>query len=181
MLTKSPNRPTGGATAPRYDEADKKGFQFEFLKTSTYWSTLESMKLLLIHVLVPYFENVKRELGLPANQKCLWQINVWTVHRSKEFRDWVKETFPWIIVHNVPANCTRVFQACDVGIQRVLKHSLKQSYHKDIVSDMSGQMDRGEELVIEKKLGVLRDRAVAWLVRAHDDVNRIDIVKKVSS
>ncbi len=28
-----------------------------------------------------------------------------------------------------------MFQPCDVGMQRILKHSLKRSYHKDIVQE----------------------------------------------
>ena len=37
------------------------------------------------------------------------------------------KTYPWIQIHYIPANCTGLFQACDVGIQRVLKLAIKHS------------------------------------------------------
>ena len=92
----------------------------------------------------------------------------------------MKETFPYIIILYVPANCTGIFQPCDVGIQQILKHSLKHSYHRDIVHDVTNQLEKGAEVTIEKRIGTLRNRSVAWLVQAYEDVNKVELVKKVS-
>ena len=38
------------------------------------------------HILVPHFNKHKEALGRP-DQLCLWLIDVWSVHRSIEFRE----------------------------------------------------------------------------------------------
>jgi DDE superfamily endonuclease len=87
---------------------------------------------------------------------------------------------PNIIMHYVPAGCTGVFQPCDVGIQRVFKHSLKRSYHQDVVTEILDQIDSGNEtIIVEKKLGVLRDRSVGWLWDAYETLKNEQTVKKV--
>jgi hypothetical protein len=85
-------------------------------------------------ILVPYLSEQKAKLGLPKSQKSIWQIDVWSVHQSKEFQNGMKTRYPNIIVDFVPGGCTGVWQACDVGIQRIFKHSLKRSYHEDVVA-----------------------------------------------
>jgi hypothetical protein len=137
---------------------------------------------LVDNIIAPYFDKKKRELGLPLTQKSIWQIDVWSVHRSKEFRTWMKNTHPTIILHYVPGGCTGLFQPCDVGIQRIFKHSLKRSYHTDIVEEITRQLDRGERnVVVDKRLGILRDRSVVWLWDAFCTINKPAIVKKVSN
>ena len=37
------------------------------------------------------------------------------------------------------------------------------------------------EVVFQKKLGVVRDRSVGWLVHAYDAINKCELVKKVWS
>jgi hypothetical protein len=82
-----------------------------------YWSNQKTMQLFVDHILAPYFEETKVKLGCPAHQKSLWTIDVWSVHRSNEFLDWMSAKHPTIIVDFVPGGCTGVAQPCDVGIQ----------------------------------------------------------------
>lgn len=91
-------------------------FQFEYSKTDNHWSTIGTMKSYVTGILVPYFKSHQKQLKLP-NQICVWQIDCWSVHRSLEFLTWMTVTYPWIHIHFVPANCTGLFQPCDVGIQ----------------------------------------------------------------
>lgn len=113
------------ANAPGYKKATEElKFHFEYSKTDNHWSTLGTMKSYVADILVPYFESHLQQLGLP-NQVCIWQIGCWSVHRSLEFWSWMATNYPWIHIHFVPANCTGLFQPCDVGIQRVLKLATK--------------------------------------------------------
>ena len=99
--------------APYYSEAtDVLKFRFES-GGSNHWSTLSTMQKYVQHILLPYFESYKRD----PNQLCIWKIDCWSVHWSEEFRDWMYVTYPWIRIHYIPANCTGLFQPCDVGIQ----------------------------------------------------------------
>ncbi|KIK73085.1 hypothetical protein PAXRUDRAFT_179301 [Paxillus rubicundulus Ve08.2h10] len=114
------------------------------------------MKSLVNNIIAPYFDTEKDTLGLPPSQKAIWQIEVWSVHRSQQFRTWMKEFHPTIVLQFVPGGCTGILQPCDVGIQRVFKHLLKCSYHADIVTMMTTQIEHGvENLVFNKCHGFL--------------------------
>jgi hypothetical protein len=112
-------------SAKDYGAADAAGFHFGFLKSKTYWSTQEMMRLLVDNIIKPYLSKQKAKLGLPESQKSMWQIDIWSVRCSQEFRNWMWATHPNILVDFVPGRCMPVWQACDTGIQCVFKHSLK--------------------------------------------------------
>ncbi|RDX54269.1 hypothetical protein OH76DRAFT_1330810, partial [Lentinus brumalis] len=92
--------------SPGYSDAIALGFLFEVSNTKTYWSTLATMKSYVRRILVPYFARQKERYPDRPDQKCIWQIDVWSVHRSDEFRTWMKITYIWIIVIFVPGGCT---------------------------------------------------------------------------
>ena len=169
------------SSAPNYIRATEElKFRFESSGNDTYWSTVKTMQSYVTNILVPYFESHCQRLGLP-NQLCIWQIDAWSVHRSLEFRTWMWKHYPWIQIHYIPANCTSLFQPCDVGIQWVLKLAIRWTALKDIVDDTMEQLQSGaepNEVVFEKKLGVVRDRSVGWLVHAYDAINKRELVEK---
>lgn len=139
------------------------------------------MQSLVNDIIAPYFMKKKAGLGLPLTQRSLWQIDVWLVHHSQEFQTWMKKTHPTIILDYVPGGCTGQFQPCDIEIQCVFKHSLKRSYHADVVQEISDQFSKGmEHIIVDKRLAVLCNRSVTWLWDAFKTVNRPELVKKAS-
>jgi hypothetical protein len=167
-------------SANSYGDAERAGFHFEFSGTGTYWSNAKTMRSFVNDILAPLFAKQKEALDLPPSQKCIWQIDVWSVHRFKDFCDWMKTNHSDIILHFIPAGCTGVFQACDVGIQRIFKHSLKRSYHADVVSDILGQVrEKVTRVEIDKRVEVWRDRSVQWLWNAYKTLNDEKTMKKV--
>ena len=172
--------PSSGA--PNYSKATKDlKFHFESSKTDNHWSTIGTMKSYVTNILGPYFESHRQQLGLP-NQICIWQIDCWSVHRSLEFRSWMSAAFPWIRIHFVPANCTGIFQPCDVGIQRVLKLAIRRSALKDIVDHTMSQLKSGvapNQVTFEKRLNVNRNCSVQWLINGCEAINHPEIVQKV--
>ena len=132
------------------------------------------------NILAPYFAHRKTEFGLAPEQKALWQIDVWSVHRSEEFRVWMKANHPNIILDFVLGGCTGVFQPCDVGIQRPLKLSIRKSYHEDIVAEFVSQLNNGTTILkIDDSIGVLRNRSVGWMWNAFMVLKNKELVKKV--
>ncbi|KIP01247.1 hypothetical protein PHLGIDRAFT_40436, partial [Phlebiopsis gigantea 11061_1 CR5-6] len=94
-------------TAPLYSHATSTlSMRFEVSKTTTHWSNLDTMKSYVTHILVPYFRVHIEQLQLPDDQRCLWLVDVWSVHRSEAFRNWMKASYPWIIINYVPGGCT---------------------------------------------------------------------------
>ena len=165
--------------APEYYQATEVlKFHFESGGTN-HWSTLSTMKSYVQHILVPYFEQHRENY----NKTCIWQIDCWSVHRSEEFCHWMYITYPWIHIHYVPANCTGLFQPCDVGIQRVLKLAIRRSALQDIINDTVEQLGQGIEpsmVTFEKGLPVVRNRSVKWLVNGYKAINNPDLVKNVT-
>ncbi|TDL14855.1 hypothetical protein BD410DRAFT_845671 [Rickenella mellea] len=107
--------------------------------------------------------------------------HLFTVHKSKEFRDWMAENWTWIILEFVPGGTTSLFQPCDIGIQRPLKLSIKRSQNADIVQETLAQLEQGKpatQVRLDTTVGTLRDRTMNWLVTAYHHVNKPDIVKK---
>jgi hypothetical protein len=152
-------------------------FRFESGGTN-HWSTLLTMKTYVQHILVPYFE--KHREG--NDQICIWQIDCWSVHRSEDFRHWLHNTYPWIRVHYVPANCTGLFQPCDVGIQRVLKLAIRHAALQDVINNTMEQLEQGIEprmVTFEKSLPIIRNSSVSWLVKGYEAINKPELVKKV--
>jgi hypothetical protein len=170
-------------SSPHYQDALSAGFHLVCSGTDTYWSNQQTMKLFVNKILAPYYDKKKTDLGFPPSQKSLWQIDVWSVHRSEEFRKWMKDNHPTIIIDFVPGGhgCTGVHQPCDVGIQRPFKSSTKRSYHEDVVQEMLVQLDKNSgNLMIDNRILVLRNRSVGWLWNAFQAVNKKELVQKVS-
>jgi len=175
------NRSQPSKNAPKFRDLINASFLLQESGTATYWSNIQTMKDFVNRILAPYFNKKKAELNLLPSQKSLWTIVVWSVHRSKEFRRWMRTTHPTIILDFVPGGCTGVAQPCDVGIQRPFKLSLKRSYHEDIVADVVNQLKAGNEVVsIDMRLAVIRDRSVHWIWNAYQSINNAELVKKVS-
>ena len=165
-------------------DARAAGFLLESSMSSTYWSTQATMRNFVDTILAPHFEGVKVELGLPHAQCLLWLIDCWSVHRSEEFLTWMVIKHETIIILFVPAGCTGLFQPCDVGFQRIFKHSLKVSAHTDVVQEVLTQLKQGtpvSDVKIDTTLKVLRDRTVHWLWTAFKSLNNSESVKKVRS
>jgi hypothetical protein len=166
--------------SPNYKDTIDAGFRFEYSGTKTYWTNQQTMRHFVNHILAPYFNHTKATLGLPPTQRSLWQIDVWSVHRSDEFLDWMSKTHPMILIDFVPGGCTGVAQPCDVGIQRPFKHITNQCFHEDIVDATLKQIDHGELISIDDWLPTLRNASVRWLWKAYQKLNDKAFVKKVS-
>ncbi|KAF5384182.1 hypothetical protein D9615_003148 [Tricholomella constricta] len=155
------------------------GFLFEPSKTSTYWSTQETMKSFVNNILVPYYDRVIKRDNLRPDQRRLWQIDCWSVHRSDEFLDWMAAKHPLIIMHFVPARMTGLFQPSDVGFQRAFKHSLKRSAHEDVVEETLAKLKTGVKpikIVLDTKIKTLRDRTPHWLWTAYENFSSKSVV-----
>jgi hypothetical protein len=91
-------------------------------------------------------------------------------HHSKEFRDWLAATYPWIILDFIPGGTTGKWQAADIGINRLFKHSIDAAKEKKV------QM---ANIKFDRKLGSLQDESVGWIWDAWQDINDLALVKQV--
>ena len=116
-----------------------------------------------------------------TSQECILQLDAWSVHRTT-YKEWIAKKYPWIIVDFIPAGCTGLAQPCDVGIQRPLKLSIRRSQQQDILDEVKAKLGEDDDstIILDKTIGTLRDRTVHWALQAYKEINKPEIVMKVS-
>ena len=142
------------------------------------------------------------ELQHDPDQKTILLLDCYPVHTGEEFRKYVQQQFPNVFLVYVPANCscgfvfasvvltpllgTGIFQPADVGLQRIIKHRIRQAQLLSLVKCHMDQRGSGlatEQVQFTTSLPVLRDASVSHIVSAWDFLNSPDgrdIVQKVS-
>ena len=144
----------------------------------SYYCIPLAMKPLVNDIIVPYFDQKKEEHGLCS----LWTIDCWSVHKLEGFRGWIKNEHPTVIIFYVPGECAGLWQPLDVGIQHILKQSMKRSTHKDIVTEMTTQLCSGTPAAVLKLdtiLVTLCNRSVQWIMNNYCDINNKNLILKV--
>ncbi len=96
----------------------------------------------------------------------VWLIDFWSVHKSKEFQDWMKSKFPSVCIIFIPANCTSVLQHVDVILQCMFKHAFKKEFYSWTCSIIKSQFERGENVKVDFWMLILKPNICAWLFQA---------------
>ncbi|KAF7333374.1 DDE superfamily protein [Mycena venus] len=163
------------ATADGYLDAKKRGFHFAFAaskKQTSHFSTLKTMKELIQFIIWPHVKAViDADPDLDDDQKAIFYIDIYPVHISQAYRQFIFDEYPNIILIFVPGNLTGVFQPQDVGIQRVAKHHLRQSMLEYLVHCRESQVAAGitpENVTFTSSYPVLRDASVRACVDLYD-------------
>jgi hypothetical protein len=91
--------------------------------TSIIWKPLKS---LLNRSSCPIEKVQVEELALLEDQKMVWLINCLSIHKSKDFLDWMKLNYPKVCVIFIPTNYIGVLQLVNVILQCLLKHAFKR-------------------------------------------------------
>jgi hypothetical protein len=167
---------------PQFKDAQDLGFKLCFSNTDTYWSTFPLMCDYVCDILVPYWTRKKELIGAPDDQECILQLDVWSVHKSVQFRTWLDQQYPWIKYRFVPGGCTGIAQPCDVGVQRPFKLAIKRSQHTDIVEESLSLLKKDEAahvIRLDTTLPTLCDKSLCWLINSYHAINKPHIVKQV--
>ena len=125
-------------------------------------------------IFLPYCTAMIQEYSLPLDSKMILYIDCWTVHQSKEFRNWMKEAHPELILIYVLAGCTGIFQPCDVGLQRLFKHNIKKSasnYFVAAVQKKKKQEVAPAEIQLPTRLPGLQKATPLWIINAVEYFN----------
>lgn len=165
-----------------YDACKNLGIRMVYSGTSTYWANLKTIQDLIDNTIAPNFEHVKLELGLPPSQKSILYLDVWSVHRSESFCDWMRIKHLMILLVYVLANCTGLFQPCNTGAQRPFKHAIRWAQVADAIEETSNQISQGrqpEDVKLSTSLPVLCNRTPCWLLQGYKALTR-EVVLKVS-
>lgn len=136
-----------------------------------HWSTLTTCQEFVNDILHPYWNGVKARLHLPSNQKMVWLLDCWSVHKSEAFLSWIKLEYPWICVLFIPANCTSKLQPADVILQRPLKAGFTMHFKQWSASSIQCQIQNGApQIQLDLTIGTLREHLCTWLLESWKDV-----------
>jgi DNA segregation ATPase FtsK/SpoIIIE-like protein len=93
-------------------------------------------------------------------------LDVWAVHKSQEFRMWLRNTYPHIQLVFVPANCTSQLQVADVVLQRPFKHGIRQRFNEWAADTLRQQVQSGELVGLNPflKMSSIKPLLLQWIV-----------------
>ena len=131
-----------------------------------HWSTQETMQRWITHILLPHSERMISLHQLDSNANILLLLDAWAVHKSAEFRSWLKTEHPRIHLVYVPANCTSKLQLADVALQRPFKSCITQSFNQWAATAIAEQIRAGEISGLSSQLGmpVLKPFVLQWCI-----------------
>jgi hypothetical protein len=171
--------PTEFATSRR--ECDQAKFHFVFSrKPGNHWLNQKNNEEVGGRSAHPVPGFTARSTWPASYPEALLIIDVWSVHRSAEFLNWMRETHPEILIDFVPGGGTGIGQPLDVGLNRPFKHAVKVAYHSWLVDTLIKQQRAGETLDLDTTLPVLRDASVGWLWEGYNVIQDKELILKVS-
>jgi hypothetical protein len=146
------------------------------------------MKEYITAIIEPYrLSVIQDDPSLADDQKLVLYLDIYPVHAGVEFWTFVFDEHPHIILIFVPGNCTGIFQPADVGLQRIIKHRLKQELFTYLFEQQRKQIRDGidpDKVKIATGLPELRDASVKGLVKVFNFMQTYEgkeIVRKASS
>jgi hypothetical protein len=175
--------------------------------SANHWSNQETMRQYISEVLIPYSERRILEHNLPADSHIVLVLDVWAVHKSEEFRLFLRTQHPRIHVVFVPPNCTSQLQVADVLLQRPFKHGIRQRFNTWAATVLKDQIDRNEIVGLTSflRMGIIKPLVLEWvlgswsklqagrdfikvgwhtccvsLFNVHDNLKRLQVVEEVA-
>lgn len=107
-----------------------------------------------------------------SDSKMILYLDFWTIRIS-----WIRIRLLFFCL--CPQNYTGIFQPCDVGLQCLFKHSVKQSASKFFIIHVKKERLKGvapKKIRLPTKLGELRDQTPAWWnSTSRDDIQKPSI------
>ncbi len=160
-------------TTTRCHPAYKFPDDWNITHSKSHWSTDETMEEYVDKVLNPYFNSVKKELDLPNRQKSLAIFDMYSVHRTDEFKQKLRDNN--IEYEFVPGGCTPKLQPLDVAGNKVFKDGLKQEFNSHYAAEIARELKAGKqasEISPDMRLVTLKPLNARWVVSSFDQLRK---------
>jgi hypothetical protein len=140
--------------------------------SENHWSSQATMQEYVQNVILPYAERMTKLYNLDSNCKILLVLDVWAVHKSVEFREFLHKFHPRVRLVFVPANCTSKLQVADVALQRPFKHGVKKRYEQWMAEEMFKQLKEDKLVGVHDLLlmSTIKPRVLQWCVESWLDL-----------
>jgi hypothetical protein len=98
------------------------------------------------------------------NQKTVRLLDSWSIHKSKEFFDWMKGKHSNTLVNFVPSNCTNVLQPTYVILQCPLKHVFRMAFNGLTINIIKSHIDTSANPNVHFKMSNLKKQLMLWMI-----------------
>ena len=161
---------TDACLPPHTDATRNSGFHLT--KSSSHWSSQATMQEWCRHILVPWRNKMIQQHNLPKDAAVVLQLDVWAVHISKEFRDFIGEKHSYIRLVYIPPNCTSKLQVADVVLNYPFKHGIKQRFNAWAAELIAEQVASGESIGIKPhlKMSRVKSKILEWALESWSSV-----------
>lgn len=134
--------------------------------SENHWSNQQTMREWIESVLMPYAERQITAHSLQPAAKLVLVLDVWAVHKSEEFRMFLRTHHPRIHLVFVPANCTSQLQVADVVLQRPFKHGIRRRFTEWAARIIQEQVDHDDILGLSPylKMSVIKPLILQWCI-----------------
>ena len=134
--------------------------------SENHWSSQATMQRYIEKVIIPYVDRSIKQHGLHAGSKVVLVLDVWAVHKSEEFRLYLRTKHPRIHLVFVPPNCTSKLQVADVALQRPFKAAITASFNEWAALKIREQLKAGTAVGINNFLRMkeLKPLALQWCI-----------------
>jgi hypothetical protein len=194
------------ACHPPFTDASTEAF-VHLTHTENHWSNQTTMQEYVRAVIVPYAERCAVEHTLPRDSHIVLVLDVWAVHKSEEFRRFLRTHHPNVHLVFVPPNCTSQLQVADVVLQRPFKAGLRRRFNEWAASIITEQVEKNELAGLSPylKMSMIKPLILQWciaswskmkqgrdyikmgwhsccvsLFNVHDVVKRLQVVEEVA-
>jgi hypothetical protein len=137
--------------------------------SDNHWSSQTTMKEYIEKIIMPYANRCIELHQLHADAKIILVLDVWAVHKSEEFRRFLRSHHPRIHLVFVPANCTSKLQVADVALQRPFKSQITNLFNEWAAAQIKVQLKQDNVVGLNDKLKMLtiKPLALEWCIESY--------------
>ena len=135
-----------------------------------YSNTEESLKF-LDEIIVPYVTKERSKLNLPANQKVLMIMDVFTGQMTEDVVMRYQENS--ILIVNVPRNMTKYYQPLDLTVNGYCKWVFKRKFNEWYSNQIAKRLADGVELndiQVKLLLSILKPLHAGWIIEFYNEM-----------
>lgn len=140
--------------------------------SDNHWSSQETMQQYIENVIMPYANGSIDRHRLATDANIILVLDVWAVHKSEEFRRFLRTRHPRIHLVFVPANCTSKLQVADVALQRPFKNGIRKRFNQwaaqHIVEQIADEKIIGLSELL--KMSSIKPLAAQWCIESWQEL-----------
>jgi hypothetical protein len=147
--------------------------------SDNHWSNQTTMQQYIEKIILPFAETCIERHRLRADARIMLVLDVWSVHKSEEFRRFIRTKHPRIHLVFIPPNCTSKLQVADVALQRPFKSSISKQFNQWAGGLVAEQIADGAIIGLAEalKMSNIKPLALQWCIESWKELKeRRDLI-----